>query len=119
MSASNEITVTTQSWELWAALHELHIEGIAHVSHYETKLFQGNKERKIVLHIASEVAIGFFVAWLAEKLVSHPESLTKIENQSITHDRSQITNVIMQHVTINNYYGEEQPDDERVTEETP
>src|SRR4051812_26851730 len=110
MNGDNTITITTSSKDLWGALHMLRIEGVTRVPHLETKDRESLKVYKFVLHIASEVAAGLFVAWLAEQLISHPESLTQIQNKTVTHDRSQITNVIMEHVTINNYYREKQPD---------
>ncbi|WP_435018423.1 hypothetical protein TA3x_000397 [Tundrisphaera sp. TA3] len=118
MTNSNAFTITTNSLSLWAAFSVLEIPGIEQCPAMELKQLYGPRF-KLVIHITSTVALGLFVNWLSDQLKSHPEGETKIENQAVSHDRAQITTIIGEKVIINNYYGEKQPDCERVTEKLP
>src|SRR4051812_35800044 len=115
---TDTITITTTDRSLWCLAFKLQIEGIEFIPPLETKAFPSrDKVYSFTLNIIKTVGVPLLVAWLSEQIKSHPESVTKIENQAITEDHRQITNVIMKHVTINEYYGEKRPDKERVPQE--
>lgn len=116
---SDTITITTTNRDLWGSFFDMKLVGIKQVMPLEKKHQGEQRVYKIVIHIASEIAIGLFVAWLSEQLKNHPEGITQIENKAITQDHGQITNVIMEHVTINNHYGKESPEHVRVVKEKP
>ena len=112
----NTVTITTNSVALWKAFSDLDIAGIRQGPAMELKQFNGPRF-KLLVHIASTVALGLFVDWLSDQIKNHPEGETKIENQAITHDSTQITTIIGEKVVINNFHCEEEPDDERIPEE--
>jgi hypothetical protein len=115
----NTITITTSDKSLWIALYGLKLEGIDLVPQMEHKdAPEGKPVYKVVLAVASSLALNMLANWLYDQVKSQPEGTTKIENQPVAHDRAQITTIIGKYVVINHYHGEEQPDDERVPEES-
>lgn len=107
---TNTITLTTTNKELLAAFNSFQIEGAKYELGFETKDFGFSKKTfKVMIIFSSTVAINLFSTWLYNQLASSNDCETQIENQSISKDTTQITNIIMQHVTINNYNSNESP----------
>ena len=117
METFGEIELTTADEGLWEQLFDLQLHGVK-VTHKLEKGFKGDKlVRKVIVHFLLPTAVGCFSSWLYEHCIRRSESETQIEGQSIPKERTQITNIIMEQITINNSYRIERPERERVPEE--
>ena len=114
---SDSVLLSTEDERLWNALFDLTLEGVEAKPLLTKSLVKDGSVRRAVIYLASSTAVGLFSNWLSDQMKSHPEGAVQIENQRVTKECLNITNVIMQHVTINSNYGEERPDNKRVPQE--
>ena len=117
MVTFGEVAISTTDKELWDKLFDLQVEGV------EAKLllhkgFKGDGlVFKAVVHFVVPAAVGYFANWLYDHHGRHGEGETTIEGQRIPQKCLEITNVIMEQITINNSYRIERPESERIPEE--
>src|ERR1700722_2482687 len=98
-----EVILTTADKALWESLFDLKLEGVK-AKPMLSKSFTEEEVFRAVIFISSNLAVSVFGNWLYDHFIRHPESEAQIERQHVSKDCPEITNIIMQEITVNNNY---------------